>query len=110
MTPLHHDATNILFHQVYGRKKFLLAPPEEVDLLVGARDFYAAGDPEKDDLGVAFHEVLLEPGEALFLPAGWWHHVRAIDVSISFSLLCFRRPNDFDWFRPARAVVNPRSF
>jgi hypothetical protein len=102
VTPLHHDTTNILFHQVYGRKRFLLAPPEELELLVDAKGVYAAGDPEADDVDVRFLEVVLEPGEALFLPAGWWHHVRALDVSISFSLTCFRRANDYDWYRPAR--------
>src|SRR5213075_2095344 len=27
VTPLHHDTTNIFFTQIYGRKRFLLAPP-----------------------------------------------------------------------------------
>jgi hypothetical protein len=26
--------------------------------------------------------------------------VTSIDVSISFSLLAFRRPNDFSWYKP----------
>jgi ribosomal protein L16 Arg81 hydroxylase len=31
----------------------------------------------------------LNPGEALFIPVGWWHHVRALDVSISVSFTNF---------------------
>ena len=45
-------------------------------------------------------QVVVEPGDALFIPAGWWHRVTSLDVSISFSLLSFRRPNDFAWYRP----------
>jgi hypothetical protein len=107
VTPLHHDTTNILFCQVHGRKKFLLAAPSELRLLDVARGFYADLDPEAPDLerhpwfrDVTLHSVILEPGEALFLPVGWWHHVRSLDVSISLSLLNFRRMNAFDWYRP----------
>ena len=43
---------------------------------------------------------MLAPGEALFLPVGWWHHVRALDLSISVAFNHFTWPNDFDWYRP----------
>jgi ribosomal protein L16 Arg81 hydroxylase len=45
-------------------------------------------------------QVVLDPGDSLYIPAGWWHRVTSLDVSISFSLLSFRRPNDFSWYRP----------
>ena len=32
----------------------------------------------------------LNPGEALLIPIGWWHHVRALDVSISVSFTNFQ--------------------
>jgi hypothetical protein len=95
VTPLHHDTTNILFFQIHGRKELLLAPPHEPTLTDRARGFYV-----DDPGGASFARVVLEPGEALFLPAGWWHRVQSLDVSISFSLLAFRRPNRFTWYRP----------
>jgi hypothetical protein len=106
VTPLHHDTSNILFCQVFGRKRIKLVSPLETDLLDGMRGVYSVLDAERD-LGrrkrlrhVAVREVDLAAGEALFIPVGWWHHVRALEVSINFSLLNFRRPNQFGWFNP----------
>jgi hypothetical protein len=108
ITPLHHDTTNILFAQLHGRKRIELVSPQETALLLDpVHGFYSPVD--LDGLAAAPHpalqqllvkQVVLAPGDALYIPAGWWHRVTSLDVSISFSLLGFRRPNDFDWYRP----------
>jgi len=101
VTPLHHDGTNIFFNQIHGRKQFLLISPHEDQLLESAQGYYAMIDPEDPAYAdLPSQTVTLAPGETLFLPVGWWHHVRSLDVSISFSLLNFRRPNDFSFYRP----------
>jgi hypothetical protein len=106
VTPLHHDASSILFCQIYGKKRILLASPLEVSLFDGAHEAYSAVDPENaaNDpraQSVTFKDVTLEAGEALFLPAGWWHHIRALSVSISLGVNHFACDNDFDaWFMP----------
>jgi hypothetical protein len=102
LTPLHHDGTNILFCQIQGRKRIVLVSPFEDGMLDEADGFYARHDPESDDWPAERRRLVVDlgPGEALFLPAGWWHQVRALEPSISFSLMSFRRPNDFDWYRP----------
>ena len=104
-TPIHHDTTNILFCQMHGRKRVSLIAPTEVELLERARGFYVELHVDDDAFretmpDVVVLEEVLEPGEALFLPAGWWHQIVALDTSISFSLLAFRRPNAFSWYRP----------
>jgi ribosomal protein L16 Arg81 hydroxylase len=108
VTPLHHDTTNILFTQIHGRKRVELVAPTETALLMDpVHGFYSP--VELEQLAGATHPALrtmlvksveLGPGESLFIPAGWWHRVSSLSVSISFSLLGFRRPNDFDWYRP----------
>jgi hypothetical protein len=112
VTPLHHDTTNILFCQLHGRKRIELVAPNETALMMDGLDgFYSPVD--LDRLAAAKHPALqrmlvkrteLGPGDALYIPAGWWHRVTSLDVSISFSLLGFRRPNDFDWYRPGQAT------
>ena len=34
-------------------------------------------------------DVALDPGDSLFLPAGWWHWARSLSVSISASFSSF---------------------
>jgi len=103
VTALHHDTSNILFFQVVGRKHFRLYAPDEPALLARARGLYNNLDPERDAAALATTpclDIVLAPGEALFLPVGWWHHVRALDLSISVAFNHFAWPNDFDWYRP----------
>ncbi len=105
VTPLHHDTCNILFCQIYGRKRFTLISPFETAVLDGARAMYASLDPEQPTFpaDVQRRVALLGPGDTLFIPVGWWHHVRSLDPSISIAFANFRRPNNLDWYRPGSA-------
>lgn len=91
----HFDASPNLAVCVAGRRRFTLFPPEQVaNLYLGPLDYTLAGppnsmvDPDDPDLEryPRFAEALahaqvaeLAPGDALFVPAIWWHHVRAFD-------------------------------
>ncbi len=99
VTPLHHDCSNILFTQIYGEKKVRLVSPYDERLFDGALSMYAMVDPS-DLEGALVREVVLEPGETLFIPVGWWHEVRALSVSISTAFSNFARDVSFDWYRP----------
>jgi ribosomal protein L16 Arg81 hydroxylase len=97
VTPLHHDEHSIVFAQVFGRKRFKLIPPFDGPRLQARRRYYSAIDPEHLDLerhpelaGATVLDVVVEPGDMLFLPVGWWHWVRALDVSISTTFCSFR--------------------
>jgi hypothetical protein len=110
VTPLHHDTANVLFCQVFGKKRVLLFPPSELSLTHAMRDgVYSSIDPEHPDVD-AFpefvdaraKEVVLLPGQGLFIPVGWWHHIRALEVSINLAFTAFKWSNQFDWYYPGK--------
>jgi len=95
VTPLHYDHTNNFFAQVYGRKRLTLFDPMQTDLLYpypieASASHVSFIDPERPDFGKypRFRQAqaltgVIEPGELLYLPAYWWHHVRSLQISIS---------------------------
>ena len=98
---------NVLFVQVYGRKLVRLRSPLETHCVYNDIGVYSQVDAAQPDLDAhpSFartrpFNVLLEPGQALFIPVGWWHHVTALDTSISLSFTNFHWPNAFEWRHP----------
>ena len=89
----HNDDSENIACVVAGKRKFTLFPPEQLsNLYVGPMDFTPAGAPIsmvdfanidyqkypkiKTALAHAF-EAELEPGDAIYIPSLWWHHVEA---------------------------------
>jgi ribosomal protein L16 Arg81 hydroxylase len=107
VTPLHHDVMNVLFAQITGRKRFTLISPLHIHHLYNEIGVYSEVDCEHPDY-VRFPlyryvkplSLLLKPGEVLFVPVGWWHHVRALDISMSLSYTNFVYPNSYTWAEP----------
>jgi hypothetical protein len=90
-TQTHNDRDHNLACVIAGRRRFVLFPPEQVsNLYVGPLDNpppLSLVDPEAPDLGryPRFMDALsvaqvcwLEPGDALFMPKYWWHHVTSL--------------------------------
>lgn len=46
----------------------------------------AAADRARQFREVPFVDCILEPGDTLYVPIGWWHYVRGLSVSFSVSL------------------------
>ena len=94
VTPLHCDYDDNLFAQLWGRKRIFLAPPHH-DVFLYPREanpllFGSPVDPEAPDFArfplarqAALVELIVEPGDMLYVPAGWYHQVRALSFSLS---------------------------
>jgi mannose-6-phosphate isomerase-like protein (cupin superfamily) len=95
----HHDMNSNIAVVMAGRRRFTLFPPDQVaNLYIGPIEFTPAGtpiglfDPDEPDFDrfplareamARARIVELEPGDAVFIPHMWWHHVRSLDpVSI----------------------------
>src|SRR4051794_6874027 len=91
----HFDNTDNIACVVAGKRRFTMFPPDQIsNLYVGPLDLTPAGQPvslvdiRNPDLGrfPRFSEALkvaevaeLGPGDAVYVPALWWHHVEALD-------------------------------
>jgi hypothetical protein len=94
IVPAHYDLSSNIACVVAGRRRFTLFPPEQlVNLYVGPLEFTLAGQPismvhlDRPDFDryPKFREALaqaqvaeLEPGDALYIPYMWWHHVESL--------------------------------
>ncbi len=95
VTPLHYDWANNLFAQVHGRKRVTLFAPAQASRLYpfpvsATHPHVSRVDIEGADLRrfpkfrkAVSSECVVGPGDLLFVPAFWWHHVRSLDVAIS---------------------------
>jgi len=92
----HYDAMNNIAVCAVGRRRFTLFPPEQIHNLypgpldptpggqqVSVVDFDApdfARYPRFRDALDAGRSAVLEPGDAIFMPSLWWHHVQALEA------------------------------
>jgi ribosomal protein L16 Arg81 hydroxylase len=107
ITPLHHDISNVFMAQVRGRKLVKLIPSYQLHMVYNHLGVYSEVDCEHPNYlkhplfqKVDVMSVTLEPGEALFIPVGWWHYVRALDVSMTISFINFIYSEKTHWKIP----------
>lgn len=102
-TAAHHDTCHALFVQLVGEKTFELVSPLCVEALVDIEPYYHG---QRDLKAVCSDEQLrtttLQPGDALFLPVGWWHQATALSLSIGMSFNGLHAPNNYGDYCPGR--------
>ncbi|MEO6328414.1 MAG: cupin-like domain-containing protein, partial [Ginsengibacter sp.] len=103
ITHMHFDIdlSHILHTQFLGRKRVLLFPHEEQHKLyrkpfevLSLADFsnYYKSNGTPDYAGFPAlkfargYDVILEHGDTLFMPAGYWHHMEYLDSGFAMSL------------------------
>jgi hypothetical protein len=90
----HFDLSYNIACVAGGRRRFTLFPPEQIgNLYIAPLDFTPSGAPVSlvqfthpdHDRFPRYAEALrhaqqaeLDPGDALFIPYGWWHHVESL--------------------------------
>lgn len=91
----HYDALNNIAVCVAGRRRFTLLPPAQIHNLypgpleptpggqaISVVDF-AAPDldqyPRFAEAMAQARSAVLEPGDAIFMPSQWWHHVQGLE-------------------------------
>ena len=99
VTCLHYDSSDGTLMQLHGAKKVVLFPPSQIYNLypfpvyvhlrhgLKLRSWFSQVYPENPDFQ-SFpkfkqalqhkHEVILNQGEVLYIPVGWWHEVTAL--------------------------------
>ncbi|WP_443749236.1 cupin-like domain-containing protein [Asticcacaulis solisilvae] len=111
----HNDNDYNIACVVAGRRRFTLFPPEQVtNLYIGPFERTPSGRPislaslEAPDFdahpkfrdAIATAQVAeLEPGDALYIPRYWWHHVQSLE---RFNILI-----NYWWGTPANPLENP---
>lgn len=93
---LHFDSMHNFNVQLFGRKKWVIFPREQQDLLYVPStlrlNHFSPINYESPDL-VKFPkyrqatpiEFVLNPGEVIFLPYGWVHYVQTLEFSITLN-------------------------
>jgi len=113
----HYDYPDNIACVVAGKRRFTLFPPEQIDnLYIGPVDRTPSGqaislvdfaNPDFEKFP-RFEEALrhalvcdMQPGDAIFLPSMWWHHVEAFSA---FNILV-----NYWWISSAVHMDSPRT-
>ena len=113
----HYDAPNNIACVAVGRRRFTMFPPSEVDnLYPGPLELNPGGQavslvdfsnpdherfPRFREALAAGYAAELEPGDAIFIPSMWWHHVQGLS---SFNTLV-----NYWWTSSPMHVPSPMS-
>jgi hypothetical protein len=113
----HYDAPNNIACVAVGRRRFTMFPPSQVDnLYPGPLELNPGGQavslvdftqpdfdrfPRFREALAAGCSALLEPGDAIFIPSMWWHHVEGMS---SFNTLV-----NYWWTTAPKHVPSPMS-
>jgi hypothetical protein len=97
-SPLHRDFADNLFVQVLGSKRLILIDPRHTRDVYPRRPWsgvpnFSRVDAERPDdpefprfARVPRLTCVVEPGEMLYIPRLWWHHVRSLETTASINL------------------------
>lgn len=102
------DSSCVLLTQIFGTKKVVLFEHKYTPLLYkvpfNTHSFVNLNDIDTDEFPglkhVKGYEVILEPGDSVYMPAGYWHFITYVDGGMGVSHRMMG-PNITDWIRGA---------
>jgi hypothetical protein len=123
VTATHHDMFSNLAVVAAGHRRFTLFPADQVaNLYIGPFEFTPAGtpaslvDPEAPGLDrfpraaeAMRHAVTAElgPGDAIYIPHMWWHHVRSLGaLSVLVNYWWDEAPEPQPGLAPINALIH----
>jgi hypothetical protein len=108
---LHYDIdlSHVFLSQFHGRKRVVLFEPQQSRNIYQhpftVASYIDVNNPDYDQFpalkNVNGYECILNPGETLFMPSGYWHFIEYLDWGFSISL----RSNE-SYFRRAKGLIN----
>jgi hypothetical protein len=91
-TSLHVDpwVSDACLCQAIGTKRVIMFAPEAAEVLAAGPDVVDLDNPDRKRFprwaeAIADFDELLRPGDAVFIPAGWFHTVLALEDSVSIT-------------------------
>lgn len=98
VTPMHYDIdmSHVFHTPIYGKKRVTLFPYEEWKNLYKhpftTRSYVDVDNPDFEKFprvkNAHGSQAVLEPGETLFIPSGYWHHIVYEEGGYAVSLRC----------------------
>ena len=92
VTPLHFDMINNFFCQISGSKRVRLVPSWSMPWVYNDYHVYSDVDAASPDFdqhplfsNVTMYDFVVYPGEVLFIPLGWWHHLESLEPTVSLT-------------------------
>jgi len=102
VTPLHYDPDrpHLLHTVLHGKKRVVLFPNEESKNLYkhpfNTRSYVDVDNPDFDNFprlkNVTGYQAILQPGETLFMPSGYWHHMVYEQAGYAVCMRCSHIP------------------
>ncbi|MEH2082696.1 MAG: cupin-like domain-containing protein [Nostoc sp.] len=112
-----HKDTSIGFHKdqynasawigvICGCKQIVLFTPDQEELFYKGKVDVFNPDLEKFPLYAKANpvEAILRPGEAMYIPSGWWHQVKNLEDTIAIGSLLINRCNSELVFQTLREL------
>ncbi|MGA9769141.1 MAG: cupin-like domain-containing protein [Blastocatellia bacterium] len=102
LTPLHYDIYDNFLNQIIGRKKITLFSPSDKQYLQSQSEGDTHGPATVNLFKPDYErfpqvnratpiEFILEPGDTLYQPAGWFHQIESLDVTVSANFFFGRK-------------------